>query len=78
MRGLVRARLLTMRSVSMVVLVLAESSDMGESSALLTLRSVCGLVSDLKKDDALMITLRVEEARGERKLNVGINQCLLK
>lgn len=49
MRGLVRARLLTTRSVSMVVLVLAESSDMGESSALLTLLIVWGLVSDLKK-----------------------------
>ena len=48
MRGLVRA-LLTTLSVSTVVLVLAESSDRGESSARLTLRSVWGLVSDLKQ-----------------------------
>ena len=48
MRGLVRA-LLTTLSVSTVVLVLAESSDRGESSARLTLRRVWGLVSDLKQ-----------------------------
>ena len=55
MRGLVRALLLITRSVSMVVLVLAESSDMGESSlssARLTLL-IWGLVSDLKQNTPL-------------------------